>query len=305
MGWRKKLRRAKKLHRPSLKDWECDGLCEEFPDFVRSLKPFDACVLLPDSKYGAHAAPVLPVSLDARNVTPEHFWERYEAKEIPCVIHGIPLGYDGAQHTEEWPAVRKWTLKALEKSSDLRERAFKCGEDDDGHSIKVKLKYFLRYLERNRDDSPLYIFDSSFENDKRAKSLLRDYRVPTYFRDDLFRLVSESRRPPYRWVLVGPERSGSCVHVDPLATNAWNTLLSGKKRWVLFPPEVPKYIVKGRGLVRSDEDDEASHYFMFILPRIKRKALDNRHHPDYKNFACYEFTQNANETGTFCFISTE
>lgn len=296
MGWKKRLNKAKQLHRPSLKDWECDRLHEDFPVFVRSLQPpsehFRSFIPF---KCDIPRVRSLPVPLDARTLTPQEFWSKYEATDTPCVINSIPYGFDGAEHTGEWPALRKWSLDALEKS-ELRERAFKCGEDDDGNSIKVKLKYFLRYLYGNRDDSPLYIFDSSFENDRYAKSLLHDYRVPTYFRDDLFRFVSESRRPPYRWVLVGPERSGSTVHIDPLATNAWNTLLHGKKRWVLFPPHVPKYIVKGRGLIRSDEDDEAIHYFMTIIPRIKRKAATMTNQGDYRNFACYEFTQNAGET---------
>jgi histone arginine demethylase JMJD6 len=123
-----------------------------------------------------------------------------------------------------------------------------------------------------------------------------DYKVPSYFSDDLFHLVSERRRPPYRWFLVGPERSGTTVHIDPLATSAWNTLLYGKKRWVLFPPHVPRHVVKGKGLIRSDEDDEAIHYFMTILPRIKRRAHSVGNHGDYRNFACYEFTQNEGET---------
>ncbi len=96
---------------------------------------------------------------------------------------------------------------------------------------------------------------------------------------------------------MGPERSGTTVHIDPLATSAWNTLISGKKRWVLFPPHLPKHIVKGRGLIRDDEDDEAIHYFMTILPRIKSQAKrEYQTNPDYRDFCCYEFTQHAGET---------
>ncbi len=142
-------------------------------------------------------------------------------------------------------------------------------------AIRMKLRHFLQYLRHNRDDSPLYIFDATFDEDKYAKRILEDYTVPEYFNEDLLGLVGERRRPPYRWFLVGPCRSGTTVHIDPLGTSAWNTLVHGVKRWVLFPPHVSKSVVKGRKLILpagGGQDDEAIHYFTTILPRMKRRA---------------------------------
>jgi len=421
MGWRSKAEKAKKEHRPSLKDWSRDKLYKTFPSYRDAIleRPhlgYEAFIPFPkltkkrsyhyssgscsgDNSNSNRASAAssssyasttncnlndlndrctIPARIDARVTPPSEFHSRLEAKKVPTVITNIPEGFDvppppstappalsasasvsassstspsssssvscngkdkgkgnGHQSQHErntensnsktmpssssspntastitttatatatttihaWKALQNWNIDKLASDPNLRERPLKCGEDDDGHSIKMKLKHFIRYLNHNTDDSPLYIFDSSFEDDKVASSIvLNDYRVPTYFNEDLFHLVGEKRRPPYRWFLIGPERSGTCVHIDPLATSAWNTLIVGKKRWVLFPPHVPKSVVKGNKLVKKGEDDEAIHYFTTILPRIKDCAVKSGGEGKYAHFECYEFTQYEGET---------
>ena len=58
----------------------------------------------------------------------------------------------------------------------------------------------------------------------------------------------DSTRPPWRWILMGPPRSGTGLHIDPLWTNAWVTLLEGIKRWILIPPHLQSQLPEGSGL---------------------------------------------------------
>ncbi|KAJ0396672.1 hypothetical protein P43SY_007162 [Pythium insidiosum] len=256
---------AKRRHRSDIKatEWDREG-------FAGS----DVCELPLD------AATDLIKREHCDSLSVERFIREYEAPSIPVVIDGIP-------EAEGWGAVKNWTLKKLRR--EYKRAQLKCGEDDDGKTIRMKFKYFMKYLKHQTDDSPLYIFDSSFDDRKDTKPLLADYRVPKYFPEDLFELVGEDRRPPYRWFLVGPKRSGTCLHLDPLGTSAWNTLLVGRKRWVLFPPEVSKHIVKGKSHVLPGEDDEAVNYFMDILPRIKKAN-------PAAELKCVEFMQYPGET---------
>ena len=82
----------------------------------------------------------------------------------------------------------------------------------------------------------MYLFDNDFG--ERNPELLKQYEVPKYFKEDLFEGLSSVDRPSYRWLLIGPNRSGSSFHKDPNATSAWNGLISGAKKWLLFPPDV-------------------------------------------------------------------
>eukprot|EP00121_Abeoforma_whisleri_P011383 Awhi_evm1s10495 len=78
----------------------------------------------------------------------------------------------------------------------------------------------------------LSIFDTNFTETgnliarygENMPSLIADYTVPPYFSEDLFQILGD-QRPDYRWIIVGPERSGSTFHIDPNGTSAWNAVL--------------------------------------------------------------------------------
>ncbi|WVZ57166.1 hypothetical protein U9M48_007585 [Paspalum notatum var. saurae] len=132
---------------------------------------------------------------------------------------------------ETWPARTKWTVQQLTK--DFGEVPFRISQRSP-QKITMKLKDYVSYMELQHDEDPLYIFDDKFGES--APALLEDYSVPHLFQEDFFDILEYDQRPAYRWLIIGPERSGASWHVDPGLTSAWNTLLCGRKRWALYPP---------------------------------------------------------------------
>ncbi|KAM0904304.1 hypothetical protein ACQ4PT_018096 [Festuca glaucescens] len=148
---------------------------------------------------------------------------------------------------ETWPARTKWTMQQL--VHDYGDVTFRISQRSP-QKIIMKLKDYVSYMELQHDEDPLYIFDDKFGESTPA--LLEDYRVPHLFQD-LFDVLDYEQRPAFRWLIIGPERSGASWHVDPGLTSAWNTLLCGRKRWALYPPgRVPG----GVTVHVSDEDGD-------------------------------------------------
>uniref|UniRef100_A0A095A5C4 Bifunctional arginine demethylase and lysyl-hydroxylase JMJD6 n=1 Tax=Schistosoma haematobium TaxID=6185 RepID=A0A095A5C4_SCHHA len=188
--------------------------------------------------------------IDACKVAYEEFVAEYEHPYQPVVIHNAQT---------DWKAGENWTLKLLDKK--YHNERFKCGEDDKGCPVKLKMKYFIRYMKENEDDSPLYIFDANYGE-----------ASATY----LFGLLLIAFKA---WFVMGPPRSGTGIHIDPLGTSAWNALVRGYKRWCLFPPRTPKELVKPKPSDGGKNRNEAISWFVYVYPRTQASDWPTEYAP--------------------------
>ncbi|XVF39550.1 hypothetical protein PTKIN_Ptkin01aG0043200 [Pterospermum kingtungense] len=161
-------------------------------------------------------------NVERRNdLSAEQFHHEFDGNK-PVLLTGL---------ADTWPARDTWTIDKLQlKYGDTEFRISQRGPG----KVSIKFKDYVSYMKQQHDEDPLYIFDDKFG--EAAPGLLKDYSVPQLFREDFFDVLDRDSRPPFRWLIIGPERSGASWHVDPTLTSAWNTLLCGRKRWALYPP---------------------------------------------------------------------
>ncbi|KAL8999685.1 MAG: hypothetical protein Q9169_001502 [Polycauliona sp. 2 TL-2023] len=151
----------------------------------------------------------------------------------------------------QWPVYQQWSTNLLlEKYGKI---AFQA------ESVDWLLETYVDYMLNNDDESPLYLFDHSFVEKmdlQVGKHEDNHYWPPDCFGEDMFDAF-EGQRPDRRWLIVGPERSGSTFHKDPNATSAWNAVLKGAKYWIMFPskpsdpPPPGVYVSEDQGEVTS------------------------------------------------------
>ncbi|RKP07513.1 hypothetical protein THASP1DRAFT_30669 [Thamnocephalis sphaerospora] len=192
----------------------------------------------------------------------EQFQREYNATSTPVLLDGLATN---------WTASGEWTTEKL--AERFRDTSYRASMENAGPRpdqlgrFHMRMQDYVRYCRLQQDASPIYVFDAEFG--ERAPAMLSDYKVPGYFQHDYFELLGDKLRPPYRWFVMGPARSGASWHIDPAGTSAWNTLLSGRKRWALYPgnivPPGVRVIDKDEG---SFESPDSPYWYREVYPTL-------------------------------------
>jgi len=165
-----------------------------------------------------HSLETLPVA---------SFVEMYEKPGKPLIVTGA---------VPSWAGFTEWTRERLvERFGGTLFRVSATRDMEMGEFFEYVDKQ-AAMAERDRDKRPLYLFDKDFC--RKAPAMAGEFEIPPYFEEDLMScLGDDSDRPDYKWLIVGPQLSGSSFHVDPNANFAWNATIEGRKKWIFYPPE--------------------------------------------------------------------
>lgn len=232
--------------------------------------------------------------------TPTTYFETFTG--ISGENHCVPMIIDGCTSLSLWPAGSAfWSPQALLRALGSDRRLEVAGAN-----ATVSLGDYVAYMESEGaalDDEPVYVFETLVDDDH--DDIISKFCVPKFFTAlssargchtpiDRFDLLSAADDDGlafglHRWLIMGPARSGSNLHVDPLGTSAWNTLLLGRKLWVLFPPETAEADIKSAALIAFNQstcnnteeessapDSCASGWFANVLPLLDTSVAATR-----------------------------
>ena len=193
----------------------------------------------------------------------------------PIVVEGL-IG--------AWPALASWSFAALRER--IGQAEVDCGSSTGGVPFYLVAANAARSAGRN--DLQLYVFDSDFSDEGGKAGLLDDgpgEGLPGLTAGDIFaagEAAEHCDRPVWRWLLAGPEGSGTIMHRDPWGYSSWNASLVGCKRWVLFPPAVahetlhpPRTDLLGRvvSLLGLPLPRAAASFMEEVLPGLRGRGL--------------------------------
>ncbi len=162
----------------------------------------------------------------------QEFMQEYGLPGRPVVI---------TDATRDWEALN-WTPQGLvERYGDEIVEVTPSASMEEAQ-MEMSLAEYVEYVEAP-DERLLYMTSWNFR--EVCPELLDDFEVPVYFREDWLQEIDPEQQFDLMWLFLGPAGAGFRMHVDLAQTSAWNCQLTGRKEWLLWPPEVADRLYEG------------------------------------------------------------
>ncbi len=148
----------------------------------------------------------------------------------PCIITGLTNG---------WPAKaqNRWSFENLKEFyGNVSFSCWNCLDIDDPIVNMTMNEYIDNYIydrSLHNEQTMLYLNDKFFE--RSCPQMTKDYSIPSIFAE--YGRFTDTASFAKR-VLVGPSSSHTYMHIDNLYTSAWNTVVVGRKYWIMIQPKV-------------------------------------------------------------------
>jgi hypothetical protein len=193
-------------------------------------------------------------------------------KEYPTDASLVPLVIEGC--AEDGGIIRPSTEWTMDSLVDIlgKDRRLEVAKED----ATVSVQEYMNYLNSDgvkTDDDPVLIFETLIDGEHDC--IIDRFSIPPCLwggseneprtgchasvdRSDLLSAAGNDGLAfgTHRWMLIGPKNSGSNIHIDPLATSAWNMLLIGRKLWILFPPDIDESELKSATSLSSESNED-------------------------------------------------
>lgn len=213
------------------------------------------------------------------NLNLQEFYDVYDAK-WPVIINDV---------VSTWPAFN-WTRQFFHDKYGQERVAMKAVDSslDNAVSLALPLHLFLKNIKKADFRTWTYVEDELFITMR--PNLHKDIGSNKYLNEDWFQLFPEEIRPWNAMLLWGTKFSRSSLHIDPYNWTGTNAVLSGVKRWKLYPP--------GQDHLLYVQNDKLSG---FPLQSYKYNSNLDAFDPDLKKYPLstqarsIEFDQNPGE----------
>lgn len=166
------------------------------------------------------------------NLSTREFLDEYAYPGRPVLIAGA---------MRDWQILTDWTPEFFARHyGSVEVNVTRCRSTTD--TCRMRLGDYLEYVKTTQDHDPYYLSAWKFEHD--APELLQQYTAPECFYSWHTRLPQQIR-PVWRWLFIGGANTGTKMHLDVLMTSAWNGVISGRKRWLFYPPDQRDQVYDG------------------------------------------------------------